>query len=120
MNPKFPSNMTFECRFTSKSDSLLSPSSLSSQYTATVEIQSFYRSQEIQAFYIQLADEWKNMGGVPHWQKMWAMAPDMHDYLRKRYAEPLQKFLKIRDDLKVDTKDVFVNDTLKELFYKRP
>lgn len=117
MDPKFPSNMTFEARFTAKSDCLLCPSSLCTQYTVGLEIQSFYRTQEIEEFYIELADLWMKMGGVPHWQKMWAMAPALHKYMRERYAEPIKKFMKVRDDLKVDTKDVFVNDMLKGIFY---
>ena len=117
MHPKFPSNMTVECRIFTKSDSYLSPGVFSTQYTVSLEIQSFYKTKEIFCFYTELANDWKKLGGVPHWQKMWAMDSEMHVYLHEKYSDKIKKFLRVRKKLGVDPKGMFVNDTMKSVFY---
>ena len=121
---KYPFTMFCEVRFISSSDSYLCPSNVfqpSAQYTACIEVQSTYATQDYQKFFGELEKAWMDLGGVPHWQKQWDFPPnEIIPYIQEKYGERIDKFLGVRKFLEVDNEDnLFMNEMLMKVLKER-
>ena len=120
---EYPLSTTVEMRWISHSDTLLAPAIVGQPdgYTFYLEILSFKDTAEAIDFFKKVATKWMSIrcGGVmplPHWGKMWGMIPGINEYLREGYGENMEKFKKVRDQLKVDETNMFTNGRLVDIF----
>lgn len=113
----FPLNLCMEFRVMHKSKALLCPASLGDQdHILYIEVLSTVNTPEVQDYFQTISDGWKNLGGIPHWQKQWTFLDkdgSMVDYLKEKYGNNLTKFNDVRKALQVDPKDMFVNSVYK-------
>ena len=108
-------------RFIEHSDTLLCPAMVGQATTYSVYIQvillrMFHTIEECQDFYTAVANKWFKLGGVPHWHKEWTFLTNVETHLHEVYDGRLTKFENIRKALDVDPHDLFLNETMKNVF----
>lgn len=114
---RYPVNVTLHARFTKNSQSLLSPAYQpegSAVHTCWIEFLSGAPTPDAQgedwyenymatwsAFCREVGPIWMDLGGRPHWAKVWQLLePDgVYDRLPEMYGSNLSEFKKIRDRL---------------------
>ena len=109
-----------EFRIMKKSEALLCPASLGDQpHDLYIEVLGTINTPGVCEYFSKIAKKWIELGGTPHWQKQWTFLDDkdgsMIKTLKKRYGKNLTDFKDVRDALKVDPKDMFVNSVYQEL-----
>ena len=59
------------------------------------------------------------LGGVPHWAKEWSFleGEGIFEHLHNHYGENMAKFSAILDAINGKGKEMFLNKTMKKLFY---
>ena len=115
---KYPFTMFMEARFIAHGTSDIDSASFGT-HTACLGVESSFKTQDYLAFFTEVAEAWKALGGIPHWQKQWTFIPNISSYLRERYAEKMTHFLDVRRELDVDPNDMFMNQALTKVFYGR-
>lgn len=114
---QYPLNSTLGFRFIRNSDALLS-SCRGNTRTCMVEIFSYHRTEQFSAFAGELSAAWMRElpNARPHWAKAFQFMPKAVPMLKEAFGPQLQEFLDVRRTLGVDPDNLFVNDTLGELF----
>ena len=101
------------------SKALLCPASLGDQpHILYIEVLSTTNTLGTNKYFKEIAASWMKLGGVPHWQKQWTFLDDdgsMIEFLKSKYGENLTKFKNVREALKVDPKNMFVNSVYTDL-----
>ncbi|MEM7536913.1 MAG: D-arabinono-1,4-lactone oxidase [Chloroflexota bacterium] len=106
---KYPMNVALNVRFLHNSTALLSPAH-GDGHTCYIEVLCLIDTPHWHDYSGELAEAWLQLSqAAPHWPKQWEHIPNIDEYLRKRYAHNLRKFLDIREELQVDPNDMFVN-----------
>ena len=119
---RFPLTLCMEMRVMHKSESLLCPASIGDEDHITyLEVLSTVGTPGYESFFIEVAEEWAKLGGIPHWQKQWEFLQksesiDIFAHIREMYGEKIGTFMRVRKDLGLDPNDIFMNDTMKKLF----
>ena len=73
-------------------------------------------------FFTEVAKKWMSLPGakpLPHWGKMWpeGSVPSRKEYIQEGYGkDTIDKFKKVRADLKVDPNNMFTNKYLCDIF----
>ena len=111
--------MCMEMRVIKKSTSLLCPASLGSEeHIAYIEVLSTAGTPGYKPFFTDIAKEWLKQGGVPHWNKQWTFLDNdlgIVKYLQSKYDENLRTFKSVREQLKMDPNNLFLNSTMAKL-----
>jgi len=111
----YPFNMALVARFVRGSGIPLSPAH-GQGLMCFIEIMSFADTADWVPFSTDVLAEWLRIPQArPHWAKeARQFSPAL---MREAYGEDLRRFLRIRDDLGVDARNMFVNDYLEEVFF---
>ena len=108
-----------ETRIMKKSTSLLCPASLGNEdYIAYIEVLSTAGIPGYEPFFTDIAKQWMEQGGVPHWNKQWSFLNNdlgIVKYLQEKYGSNLETFKSVREQLKVDPKNLFLNSTMAQV-----
>lgn len=120
----FPLTMVMEMRVMKKSDTLLCPASItnsdSEEHIAYIEILSVSGTPGYEQYFTDVALAWKKLGGIPHWQKQWTFLQDkdtdIFGYINNKYGANLSTFMNVRQQLKLDPKNLFMNGTMEKVF----
>jgi len=118
----FPLTLAMEMRVMKKSDTLLCPASItnsSEEHIAYIEVLSVSGTPGYDQYFAEVALAWKELGGIPHWQKQWTFLQDKTDifgYIKNKYGENLSTFKDVRQQLKLDPENLFMNCTMKQVF----
>ena len=104
---RYPLNMVISFRFVKGSDALLSPAFEGP--TCFLEPLTYLTTPGYEAFYKEVENRWLELGGRPHWGKVYYRT----DKIPELYGERLQRFLTVRQQLDPDGR--FLNGYLEEL-----
>ncbi len=70
-----------------------------------------------EAFSGQIAREWLGLTHArPHWAKEFRHIPGVVDHIKREMGENIATFNEIKAQLGVDPSNMFMNDTLREIF----
>ena len=128
---QFPLSTTMVLRVINKSDCLISPASRrpndSTTHTAWIEILCFTAitgTQNYQKFFQEVGQKWMELGGAPHWCKLWTFLENggkknVYDHIREFYGKNLSDYCEILKEhcssAKVELREIFMNSTLKKI-----
>ena len=113
---QYPFNVTMNVRFIHNSDCLLSPA-YGKGHTCYIEILSHAHQPKWEAFSGQIAREWLGLTHArPHWAKEFRHIPGVVDHIKREMGENIATFNEIKAQLGVDPSNMFMNDTLREIF----
>ena len=102
-----------------KSTSLLCPASLGDKdHIVYIEVLSTAGTQGYKPYFTDIAREWIQQGGVPHWNKQWTFLDDDLDivaYVQEKYGANLDMFKTVRTQLNVDPNNRFLNCTMDQV-----
>ncbi|XP_011410297.1 PREDICTED: uncharacterized protein LOC105316795 [Amphimedon queenslandica] len=127
---QFPLSTTMVLRVISKSDCLISPASRrlndSTTHTAWVEILCFTAitgTQNYQTFFQEVGQKWMELGGAPHWCKLWTFLENgeknVYDHVHEFYGKNLSDYREILKEhcssAKEELHEIFMNSTLKKI-----
>lgn len=114
---QYPLNVTLGFRFIRNSTAVLS-SCRDNGMTCMAEVFSYHKTPLFKEFAAELLDAW--MGELPkartHWAKAFQYLPNMKQGIREAFGPQLEEFMGIREYMGVDPSNLFVNDTLAEIF----
>ena len=116
----YPLNTTLDIRVIKESNCLLCPAVKrdvdQSTHTAFVELVSFARTQSHEKFFQEIGKKWIELGGVPHWCKLWTFLEDdgIFEHIHKHYGDNISKFRELLQTLNGDNR-MFVNETIKKV-----
>ncbi len=115
---EYPMNVVMNVRFINNSNCLLSPA-YGEGHTCYIEILSRTKPADWQRFSGEVALNWLTLPQArPHWAKEYQHIPNITQYIKNNLRENILRFNQIKDQLQVDPTDMFVNQTLEELFIK--
>ncbi len=103
----YPLNMVISFRFVKGSEALLSPAFEGP--TCFLEPLTYLTTPGYEPFYKEVEDRWLELGGRPHWGKVYYRT----EKIPELYGERLERFLAVRQEL--DPEGRFLNDYLEDL-----
>jgi len=114
---EYPLNVVMNVRFINNSNCYLSPAFGEGQ-TCYIEILSRARKQaDWKRFSGQVALDWLTLPqAMPHWAKEFQHIPNVIGHIKSNFGENIRRFNQIKDQLQVDPDNMFVNQTLQEIF----
>ena len=121
----FPLTLAMEMRVIKGSDTLLCPASITEpgkDHVAYIEVLSMSGTPGYEQFFTDVAEAWLELGGTPHWQKQWTFLKDaskkfnIFEYVRGKYGQNIPTFMTVRQQLQLDPKNLFMNETMSQVF----
>lgn len=113
---EYPLNVVMNVRFINKSNCLLSPA-YGEGHTCYIEILSRTKPRDWYRFSGQVAQDWLTLPeAMPHWAKEWQHIPNITEHIQRYLGENIPRFNQIKSQLQVDPDNMFVNNTLQEIF----
>ncbi len=107
----FPQNLMLNARFLGSSDAYLS-SAVRSGHTCYLEVTTSTRNPSYLPYFETLAKGWLQLGGRPHWGKMFGVGTDQLNW-SALYGKDLDAFRAIERDM--DPQRVFLNEFTRTL-----
>jgi hypothetical protein len=115
---EYPMNVVMNVRFINNSNCLLSPA-YGEGHTCYIEILSRVKPADWQRFSAGVALDWLTLPRAqPHWAKEYQHIPGITQYIKNNLNENITRFNQIKDQLQVDPNNMFMNQTLQEIFVK--
>ena len=119
----FPLSLCMEMRVMKKSEALLCPASLGNEeHIAYIEILSTAGTPGYEQFFADVGKKWIDLGGVPHWYKMWELLNqpnfDVYAFLRSKYGKNMKTFMRVHRQLNLDPDLIFMNKMMGKVFQK--
>ncbi len=117
----YPLSLCLEFRVMHKSKAFMCPASQSlgqpdAEHIVYIEVLSTLNTPGVREYFKDIGESWMKMHGVPHWQKQWTFLDDngsMVEHIKKEFGGNLKRFNEVRDALKVDENNMFVNSVYK-------
>jgi hypothetical protein len=115
---QYPMNVVMNVRFIHNSHCWLSPA-FGEGHTCYIEILSRTNPAHWQRFSGEVALAWLTLPQArPHWAKEYRHIPGVIEHLKSNFGENILRFNQIKERLQIDPSHLFVNDALKEIFFK--
>lgn len=115
---QYPLNVTLGFRFIRNSSALLS-SCRGNVHTAMIELFSYHKTPLFAEFAGEILEAW--LDELPrartHWAKAFQYLPNAPTRLRQAFGTQIEEFLAVRKKMGVDPYDMFVNESLAQIFY---
>ncbi|BAZ11757.1 FAD linked oxidase domain-containing protein [Calothrix sp. NIES-4071] len=113
---KYPLNLTMNVRFINGSQCLLSPA-FGEGHTCFIEILSRADQKEWEQFSSEVALQWLKLPkALPHWAKEFEHIPGITTHIRREMGDNINIFNDIKQRLKLDIDNIFMNDLLMKIF----
>src|SRR6185369_11133434 len=113
---EYPLNVVMNVRFINHSNCWLSPA-YGEGHTCYIEILSRTKPRDWYRFSGQVAKDWLTLPqAMPHWAKEWQHIPNIMEHMQNKLGENIRHFNQIKNQLQVDPDNMFINDTLREIF----
>jgi FAD binding domain/D-arabinono-1,4-lactone oxidase len=113
---EYPLNITMNVRFIGNSNCWLSPA-FGEGHTCYIEILGRTHPRDWERFSGEVAQKWLQLPQArPHWAKEFQHIPGVIEHIRREMGTNIAHFHRIKEQLRVDPDQMFVNTTLQEIF----